>query len=90
MAAKKITGTIGLENTLSQTPERKRYDENGKRILKHKEVLANILKYSLTEYENCSCDEIMRLIEADSITQDENISPDSDSRIIGDDTVQSS
>ena len=86
----KVTGSMGLENKLSQNAEKLNYDETGKSVLKHKEILANILKYSVPEYETFSMEEIMSFIDADSIMDQEAIAPDTDTRIDGDDAVQSS
>ncbi|MGN0406248.1 MAG: coiled-coil domain-containing protein [Bariatricus sp.] len=83
-------GTLGLEHALIQNEGRLRYDEVGKKILKHKEVLANILKYTLPEFKDYSCNEIMTFIDTDSISDAMPISPDSDTRISGQDTAKSS
>ncbi|MDD3402416.1 MAG: hypothetical protein PHQ72_03535 [Hespellia sp.] len=86
----RVRGTIGLENSLKQAPEENRYDEIGKKVFRHKEVLANILKYSVPEYEHYSCQEIMGFIEGNSISVEDYIALDTDSRIAGDDTTMTS
>lgn len=85
----RISGSIGLENALGDDHEKNRYDSVGKSVLKHKEVLANILKYSVLEYSHFTCEEIMSFIDADSILADTSIAPDTDTRISGDDPTQS-
>ncbi|MDY5845569.1 MAG: hypothetical protein SPJ92_03335 [Bariatricus sp.] len=87
---KKVLGTLGLENALTQNEGRLHYDEAGKNVLKRKEVLANILKYSIPEFSKYSCDEIITFIDTDSISDQVPIAPDTDTRIDGDDTSQSS
>lgn len=59
----------------------------GKNILKHLEVLANILKYSVPEYAKYSCEEIIKFIDADSITDEGVVGPNSNTKIQGEDTV---
>ena len=86
----KVMGTMGLENALYQNEHSNIYDEAGKRVLKHREVLANILKHSIQEYAEFTCEEIMSFIDVDSIVSDTPITPDSDTRITGEDTVKSS
>ncbi|MDD3417452.1 MAG: hypothetical protein PHY47_26255 [Lachnospiraceae bacterium] len=85
-----IPGSIGLQDSLQLNPERERYDENGKKILKHKEVLATILKYTVKDYKDCTMDEVLACIDLNSIDQNEPIAPDSDTRIKGDPTEESS
>ncbi|MCR5179155.1 MAG: hypothetical protein K6C95_09275 [Lachnospiraceae bacterium] len=47
-----------------------KYDNAAKVLWKNREILAPLLKYSVTELENCSAESIMRLIDADSISED--------------------
>ena len=86
----KLTGTMGLEHTLHENRGKTRYDEAGKKILSYKEVLANILKYSVPEYEAYTREEIMSFIDTDSISNERPLEPDTDTRIHGDNTEQSS
>ena len=86
----KATGTMGLENTLHENADRLSYDETGKKVLRYREVLANILKYSIPEYAPYTAQEIMEFIETDSITGEVPVAPDADTRIHGVNTEQSS
>lgn len=80
----------GLELALKVSRGKARYDAMGKNILKHLEVLANILKYSVPEYAKYSCEEIIKFIDADSITDEGVVGPNSNTKIQGEDTVQTS
>ena len=59
--------TLGRQLTaIENTVEMNRFDEESKHFLKHKEVLAVILKGTVREVEDLSLQEIMDLIEADT------------------------
>lgn len=85
-----IAGSMGLEETLAQNAEQLQYDEAGKKVLQHAEVLANILKYLLPEYADYSTEEIAQCIEPETIDGAEPIAPDTDTRIHGDNTEAAS
>ena len=52
-----------LSQDLENADSRIQYDENVKRILSNKIILAWILKYAVSEFENETVDDIMKLIE---------------------------
>ena len=54
-----------LSQDLENADFRIQYDENIKKILSNKIILAWILKYSVSEYENETVDDIMKLIEGE-------------------------
>ncbi|MDD2978569.1 MAG: hypothetical protein PHN80_01215 [Hespellia sp.] len=83
-------GSVGLEHALEQNNGKARYDASGKKILSYKEVLATILKYSVSEYEAFPVEEIMNFIDVDSISNETPIAPDTDTRIRGDNPERSS
>jgi len=66
-----ISGSTDLLSTLEVAPLARGLDAASKQILKHKEVLAVILKETIQEYQGYSTEEIMDFIEADSISSQE-------------------
>ncbi len=48
-----------------------KYDEACKRVLNNKEIIAPILQMLVPEYQDCTVDEVIRYIDADSISPDE-------------------
>lgn len=46
-----------------------RYDESCKDVFKHREIIAPILKYVVKEFKDCTQEEIIRCIDADSIKE---------------------
>ena len=47
-----------------------KYDEACKRLLKNKEIIAPILQMLIEEYKECTIEEVIRYIDADSISDD--------------------
>lgn len=54
-----------LKNDIELARQKAKYDEQCKKLLSNKQVLAWILKYSAEEYENCTIDEIESYIEGE-------------------------
>ena len=46
-----------------------KYDESCKDVFKHREIIAPILKYTVKEFMDCSQEEIIQCIDADSIKE---------------------
>lgn len=70
----KIKGSAEILSSLQLTEDMQGLDDQSKALLRHKEVLANILKGVVREYEKYTKEEIMEFIESDSITSKE-VSP---------------
>lgn len=51
----KITATLSAMSSIQLTGLTRGLDEACKNILRHKEILAFILKHTVTEYEKYSC-----------------------------------
>ena len=47
-----------------------KYDESCKEVFKNREVIAPILKYAVREFRDCTREEIIRCIDADSIKEE--------------------
>lgn len=47
-----------------------KYDESCKEVFKNREVIAPILKYVVAEFKNCTQEEIIQCIDADSIKEE--------------------
>lgn len=47
-----------------------KYDESCKEVFKNREVIAPILKYVVSEFKDCTQEEIIRCIDADSIREE--------------------
>lgn len=67
----KLKGNDEILSSLQLTADMQGLDDQSKALLRHREVLANILKGVVREYENYTKEEIMEFIEADSITSRE-------------------
>lgn len=52
---------------LYATANSRKYDEACKRIFQNKEIIAPILQMVVPEYKNCTVEEVIRYIDADSI-----------------------
>ena len=77
----------GLELTMNLSKNREKYDANAKRLFGRKEILAPILKEVVSEYNNCTTEEIMDLIEGDTVKLGTlAVSPDMSSTIMGENT----
>lgn len=74
----------GLEFTLDLAKNKEKYDANAKRLFSRKEILAPILKGVVSEYSECTTEEIMELIEGDTVKLGtQAVSPDMANIIIG-------
>lgn len=74
----------GLELTLDLAKNKEKYDTNAKRLFSRKEILAPILKGVVSEYSECTTEEIMELIEGDTVKLGtQAVSPDMANIIMG-------
>lgn len=71
---KAVTGSLGVISAFQVTEDMKALDQQCKKLLQYKEVLAVILKDTVAEYEDYSVPEIMEFIETDTITEDTEVS----------------
>ena len=63
-----VKGSMETLSALQITEAMGHFDRAGKELLRHKEILAVILKDTVEEYKNYTAGEIMDFIEADSFT----------------------
>ena len=62
-----VKGSMETLSALQITEAMEHFDRAGKELLRHKEILAVILKDTVEEYKNYTAGEIMDFIEADSV-----------------------
>ena len=70
----KLRGTIGTLSSMQLTADIEGLDAQSKTILRRAEVLAVILRETVTEYQGYSRKEVMDFIETDSITDTKEVS----------------
>lgn len=70
----KLRGTMGTLSSMQLTADMKGLDAQSKTILRSAEVLAVILRETVTEYKGYSRKEVMDFIEKDSITDTKEVS----------------
>ena len=70
----KLRGTIGTLSSMQLTADIEGLDEQSKTILRRAEVLAVILRETITEYKGYSRKEVMDFIETDSIMDTKEVS----------------
>lgn len=74
----------GLELALELAKNREKYDVNAKRLFSRKEILAPLLKSVVAEYQKCTTEEIMDLIEGDTLKiGTQAVSPDMANVLVG-------
>ncbi|MDO5338313.1 MAG: PD-(D/E)XK nuclease family transposase, partial [Eubacteriales bacterium] len=79
-----MDSNIGLEQTLQSFDGRNIFDTPAKRLFSRKEILSVILKYVVSEYKDCTTEEIMEFIEGSTIkTGTAAVSPDMSNTIEG-------
>ena len=66
-----LAGSMEVFSALDITAKTAGLDAANKKLLRHREILAVILKGTIEEYQNYSVKEIMEFIEADSISSEE-------------------
>lgn len=71
----KLQGSIAVLSAMQATADTDGKDAPSKTILRHKEVLAVILKGAVTEYKGYSLKEVQKFIVPDSITDTMEVSP---------------
>lgn len=84
---KPIQGSLGVASSFQLTEEMEALDKQSKNLLKYKEVIAVILKYTAEEYQDYSVAEVMEFIVEGSITGSKEVSRDrTNTRIAGSST----
>ena len=58
-----------LQSIVKGTLNGQKYDESCKEVFKHREIIAPILKFAVKELADCTQEEIIRLIDAESIKE---------------------
>lgn len=71
----RVRGSMEVLSSLQLTKDMAGMDAESKELLRNREVLAIILKGTVTEYEGYSREEIMSFIEPDSVTDGTEVSP---------------
>lgn len=79
------------KNSIDAAQDRKRFDAQAKILLSHKEVIANILKYAVKEFSDCSLPEIISCLNGNPEVGIETVDDDYPSRmdVAGSETVSS-
>lgn len=61
---------------MAESQESKKYDALAKSLLAHKEVIANILKYVVKEFEDCSIEKIISCLNGNPEIASEQVDDD--------------